>query len=67
MVVFACFAGKLSAVDPTPLLLRVMTYNIYHGETTDGRRTGDPGSGISGAAIVIGKLQVLILPNANML
>jgi hypothetical protein len=35
-------------------------------ETTDVRRDGGHGDRISGAATVIAKLQVLILPNANM-
>jgi hypothetical protein len=33
----------------------------------DGRRDGGHGGRIPGAAAVIAKLQVLILPNANML
>jgi hypothetical protein len=34
---------------------------------TGGRRDGDQGDRIVGAVTVIVKLQVLILPNANML
>jgi hypothetical protein len=36
-------------------------------ETTDVRRDGGHGDRISGAATIIPKLRVLILPNANML